>query len=131
MKGHRLTPEIGRQRAADMREALSDGHGFNWLAKRWGLSGPGAYSHCYASLTVDELRAIGENGKVSRRPNFYLNTGKRLQLVALGRAAGWSMTAIAQGMGISPSALLLWIKHNAPHGLAEVLEDYTEEAEAA
>ncbi len=120
-----------RRRIADCREAIRENHGLSWLAARWKVTVPAALQWVRRNLDERDYFAIRDNGVIARRPNPYMETGARLRMIATCRRAGLRDYEIAAGMGISASGLSVWLRRNAPDGVEDALQDFTDEDETA
>lgn len=118
-----------RARMADVKEAIAIRAGFKHLALTWGVSRPAALMWCRKHLEMHEYDAIREGGYAQRDAAVRgcLRTTDRLELVQMARANRWTMRKLASAMGISGSALSYWLKRNAPFGVEDALEDFSEE----
>jgi hypothetical protein len=112
---------------ADIRTALVEGQSLSWLADRWNLTRAGVTLFCQKYVDPSDHAALAENGILGRSKGF--DPAARLELVALCRSAGWSLTKTAKGMGVCKSALCHWLERNAPFGLEDALEDFRETEE--
>jgi hypothetical protein len=117
------------RRKAYVRQAIMDGRGYGWLSHRWNVSVPSALGWCRRHISHDERVVLAENGKSLRNRPDWPTTKDRLEMVALCRAAGWTDGKISRAMGLQPSALCQWMKRNAPFGLEDALEDFSETEE--
>lgn len=115
------------KRFADVQTALNNGRGFKWLSGEWQITTVGAYSWCDDNLDADTMRRLSDWGRaVKSSPNKNLDNERRMGLVVLARADGWTFQEIAAGMGIAPSALHAWMKSHAPDGADAAAADWRE-----
>ncbi len=64
MSGRRDYQERVPQRHADVTEALVRGHGFDWLAERWGLTKIGAYQWAINNgVWTEQVNALNAAGR--------------------------------------------------------------------
>ena len=119
---------MNRQRLIDVREALMRNHGTGALARKWGISRPGATQWCARHISDDDRKRLSDNGTATigeRRRRFDLVS--RLELIALCRRNGWRDATIAAAIGDSPAAISHFLQIHAPDGLDAALADFRED----
>ncbi len=123
--------EQRRVRRLDVQVALAEGQCMADLARKWGVSKPRVHEWCKQHLSSDDHRALADNGVASIGQKLRdWDLGKRLELVALCRANGWSWSAISDALGVSYHSIWRMMKVHAPDGLDAALEDFREDEAA-
>lgn len=111
-------------RLVDVREALMHNRGMGTLARKWGISRPGATQWCAAHIDVDDRRRLSDNGTASIGDCVRkFDLVSRLELIALCRRAGWPDAHTAAGIGVSPANLCAFVARHAPDGLDQSIAD--------
>jgi len=117
-----------RDRLRDI-QAIVARQSISWLAQQWNVTKPAAIEWIGNNAEPDVRSALAENGRIIAAQKLRgFDLGKRLELFAMCRKAGWTWHDIADAMGVSTSSLFRTLRRHAADGLEQAVEDYQEEA---
>lgn len=126
-----MTLETKERRLALVRQALQEGRSIAWLSQKWNITRPAATQWLQDHISVDDHKRLADNGIAGRAKRIDYDTGARIEIIALARAAGWNWSKIADALGISKSGMHRFVTVNASDGIELAAEDWREEDIAA
>lgn len=118
-----------RKRHKDVEDALASGACLKDLAVKWGVSRPSVSQWCGKHIDPKDRKRLADNGAAmigERIRKFDLPT--RLEVIKMCREADWPWDKIGLALGVSGNSLWYTARRHAPHGLAEAIEDFRDEA---
>lgn len=126
-----VPPEFTQRRLATVQQALDERRSISWLSAKWNISRPAATQWLHDHVNTDDHKRLADNGIAGRQKSVEYDTGARIEMIALARAAGWNWSKIADALGISKSGLHRFVAVNAADGIDLAAEDWREEDIAA
>ncbi len=117
-----------RDRLRDIQQAIVARQSISWLAQQWNVTKPAAIEWIGNNAPPDVRAELADNGRIiATRKLRAFDLGKRLEMLALCRKAGWSWQDISDAFGVSTSSLFRTLRRHAPDGLEQAAADYRDD----
>lgn len=126
-----VPPDFTERRLAAVRQALEERRSISWLSSKWNITRPAATQWLQDHVSADDHKRLADNGIAGRPKNVDYDTGARIEIIAMARAAGWNWSKIADALGISKSGMHRFVTTNAADGIELAAEDWRDEEDIA